>query len=167
MYEASSRGRYRPRALNALAAQRAQNETCLLLTLSSNDLSELVADELKLDGVLCNQIESKAGVHTGLVAGTICFGPGKRVHALAECERRGVEAKDRYKVPGTKWLAPFPGHLFRGTFSGRPAASARVVARCAERNASLGKQRWSDARAPGPHDKKARRCDRMIPADES
>ncbi len=96
MYRESLRNRYRPGAVNALAAHRTQQHACLLLTSSSHYLSQLVAEELKLDGILCNQIESIDGTHTGRVVGPICFGDGKRIHALAECERRGVSAKDCY-----------------------------------------------------------------------
>jgi HAD superfamily hydrolase (TIGR01490 family) len=94
MFEESLRGRYRPGARNALAAHREQKHACVLLTSSSHYLSGLVADELQLDSVLCNHIESRDGVHTGLIEGTVCFGPGKCVHALEECARRGVQVKD-------------------------------------------------------------------------
>ncbi len=96
MFVESLSGRYRPGAHQSLLQHRQQKHACVLLTSSSHYLSELVAEELKLDGMLCNRIGSNNGTHTGLVDGTICFGDGKRIHALAECERRGVAPADCY-----------------------------------------------------------------------
>jgi HAD superfamily hydrolase (TIGR01490 family) len=96
MFVESLSGRYRPGAYQSLDDHRKRGHACVLLTSSSHYLSELVAEELKLDGMLCNQIGSDGGVHTGLVNGTICFGDGKRIHALAECERRGVRPSECY-----------------------------------------------------------------------
>jgi HAD superfamily hydrolase (TIGR01490 family) len=86
-YRQAVRGLYRPGGLRALASHRALGEKVVLLTASSNYLAELVSQELRLDGFLCNRFEVDArGLHTGLPLGTLCFGAGKR--ALAEAFAR-------------------------------------------------------------------------------
>lgn len=82
----------RPGALTAIAEHRAAHDALVMLTSSTNYLSELAAAALGFDAVLCNRLEVDAqGLHTGRVVGRICFGEGKLVHARAEAERRGVE----------------------------------------------------------------------------
>lgn len=82
---------YRTGARPALERHRAQGDSIVLLTASSIYLSELVADELGLDDVLCNRFEIDAdGLHTGRSVGTLCFGAGKLPHAEAYARARGV-----------------------------------------------------------------------------
>lgn len=85
---------YRPGALEAIKQHRAAGEKLVMLTSSSNYLSELVAAELGFDGVLCNRLEvDAAGTHTGRVVGGVCFGPGKLPHAQREAERLGLSLR--------------------------------------------------------------------------
>lgn len=94
-FEAEVRLTYRAGAVAAVAAHRAAGEPLVMLTSSSNYLSELVADELGFDEVLCNRLEVGAdGLHTGRVVGRVCFGEGKLFHARAACARRGVALSD-------------------------------------------------------------------------
>lgn len=82
---------YRPGALEAIRAHRANGERLVMLTSSSNYLSELVATELGFDEVRCNRLEvDAAGRHTGRVTGGICFGPGKLPHAQAAATEAGA-----------------------------------------------------------------------------
>ncbi len=84
----------RPGALEAIAGHRAAHDALVLLTSSTNYLSELAARQLGFERVLCNRLEvDAAGLHTGRVEGRICFGEGKLVHARAEAERRPVDLK--------------------------------------------------------------------------
>lgn len=82
---------FRPGALEALAAHRAAGDRLVMLTSSSNYLSELVAAELGFHAVLCNRLEVDAdGRHTGRVVGRVCFGPGKLPHARTAAAEAGV-----------------------------------------------------------------------------
>lgn len=84
-FDEEVRSTYRPGAREAIARHRAAGDRLVMLTSSSNYLSELVASELGFDAVLCNRLEvDVSGVHTGRVVGRICFGEGKLVHANAE-----------------------------------------------------------------------------------
>jgi HAD superfamily hydrolase (TIGR01490 family) len=86
---------YRPGAREAIEQHRREGRRLVMLTSSSHYLAELVALELRFDGVLCNRLEvNPDGTHTGKVVGGVCFGPGKLPHARAEAERLGVPLHD-------------------------------------------------------------------------
>ncbi len=94
-YEQEVKNTFRPGGLEALKAHRAAGDRCVLLTSSSNYMSELVQAQLELDSVLCNTMEVDAqGLHTGKVVGRVCFAAGKRVHAEAEAAAHQVKLKD-------------------------------------------------------------------------
>ncbi len=82
---------YRPGALQAIEQHRREGRRLVMLTSSTHYLSELVAEELRFDSVLCNRLEVDAqGLHTGLVVGGVCFGPGKLPHAQREAQQAGA-----------------------------------------------------------------------------
>jgi HAD superfamily hydrolase (TIGR01490 family) len=90
-YQSRVRGLFRPGALDALKDHRRAGDRCVLLTSSSSYLSELVAQELGLDGVICNRFELDArGLHTGRPLGELCYGPGKLVGALDYAQKAGM-----------------------------------------------------------------------------
>jgi HAD superfamily hydrolase (TIGR01490 family) len=94
-YEQEVRSRYRPGGLEAVKAHRAASDRCVLLTSSSNYMSEHVQRQLKLDGVLCNTFEVDAkGRHTGKLVGRTCFASGKLAYAEAEAKAHGVALCD-------------------------------------------------------------------------
>jgi HAD superfamily hydrolase (TIGR01490 family) len=94
-FEAEVRHTYRPRALDELERHRALGDRLVMLTSSTNYLSELVGAELKFDQVLCNRLEVDAGgLHTGRVVGRVCFGPGKLDYATSEAQAQGVRLRD-------------------------------------------------------------------------
>ena len=75
---------FRPGAYAAVEAHRQAGERVVLLTSSSNYMSELVCRDLGLDAYVCNRVEVDAtGCYTGRTLEPLCFGPGKVV--LAEC----------------------------------------------------------------------------------
>lgn len=91
-FEEQVRVHYRPGALRALEEHRAAGDSLVLLTSSSNYLSELVARELGMDGVLCNRFEvDDSGRYTGRPLGELCFGEGKLTHARAYAHKAGVD----------------------------------------------------------------------------
>ena len=84
-------GRYRPGALKALERHRAAGDQRVLLTTSSGYLSELVAEELSLDGFLCNRFEEDGrGVLTGRAVEPLVYGQGKVVVAARYAAERSV-----------------------------------------------------------------------------
>ena len=94
-YEQEVRKTFRPGGLQALAEHRAAGDRCVLLTSSSNYMSELAQQELKLDAILCNTMAvDEEGLHTGKIAGRVCFAAGKLVHASGEAAAHGVELRD-------------------------------------------------------------------------
>ena len=94
-YERQVRSLFRPGAIEALRVHRASGDRVVLLTASSHFLAERVAEELKLDGILCNRLEVNArGILTGRTVGPICYGEGKLFHAKAEANRNKVKLAD-------------------------------------------------------------------------
>jgi HAD superfamily hydrolase (TIGR01490 family) len=94
-YEHHIRSRYRPGAHLALAEHKRAGDKCVLLTASNGYISELVSEELGLDAVLCNRLETDdQGLHTGRTVGLVCFGVGKLWHARSYAESVGVRLKD-------------------------------------------------------------------------
>jgi len=77
-YEQAVRAIFRPGARAAIAAHRAAGDRLVLLTSSSNYMSELTCAELGLDDYLCNRFEVDAeGRYTGRAVEPLCYGPGK------------------------------------------------------------------------------------------
>ena len=67
----------RPKAREMIEFHRQAGHHIALLTTSSNFLSALVAQELDIPHVLCNQLGEKGDVLTGVMEEPICFGSGK------------------------------------------------------------------------------------------
>lgn len=94
-YETEVRMLYRTGARPALERHRGRGDAIVLLTASSLYLSELVAEELGFDDVLCNRFEvDDAGAHTGRTVGHLCFGAGKLGYAEAYARQREVSLAD-------------------------------------------------------------------------
>lgn len=90
-YERVLRWRMRPGGLAALEEHRARGERCVLLTAGTQHLSELVARDLGLDGVVCTVAEiDGTGRYTGRIVGRPCFGHGKAAAAERFAAAAGV-----------------------------------------------------------------------------
>ena len=77
-YEELVRPLYRPGALAALREHREAGDRLVLLTSSSNYVSEQVSRDLGLDHFVCNRFEvDPAGRYTGRAIEPLCFGSGK------------------------------------------------------------------------------------------
>lgn len=69
---------YRPGAIAAIRAHRDAGDRLVLLTSSSNYVSEQVTRDLGLDDYVCNRFEVDAnGCYTGRALEPLCFGAGK------------------------------------------------------------------------------------------
>jgi len=86
---------YRPGALAAVEDHRTRGDRLVLLTASTSYLAELVAQDLRFDAYLSNELEVDAqGHHTGRTVGELCFGSGKLGHARSYVERVDAELED-------------------------------------------------------------------------
>lgn len=93
-YEREVRHRVRPGALEALDRHRAAGDRLVLLTTSSNYLSEMIGHQLALDDWLCSRFEvDPEGRLTGRPV-TLCYGPHKVSLAAAWAADHGVELTD-------------------------------------------------------------------------
>ena len=94
-WDTEIRSLMRPGARPALKRHRDVGDRLVLLTTSSNYLSDPVKRELGLDDYLCNRFEVRPdGCFTGEPAGTLCYGEGKLTLARAYAAARGVELRD-------------------------------------------------------------------------
>ena len=94
-YQREVRHTFRPGGLDAVGAQKKAGRRLVLLTSSSNYISELVTRDLSLDGYLCNRFEvDERGIYTGRSAGPLCFGAGKLAVARAYAEAQRVPLGD-------------------------------------------------------------------------
>lgn len=94
-YERVVRPLYRPGAHAAIAAHRAAGDRLVLLTSSSNYMSEMVCRDLGLDDYVCNRFEVDAdGCYTGRPVEPLCFGTGKVQLAARHVERLGFSLAD-------------------------------------------------------------------------
>jgi HAD superfamily hydrolase (TIGR01490 family) len=86
---------FRPRARAAVDAHRAAGDRLVLLTSSSNYMSELVCRDLGLEDYVCNRFEVDAdGRYTGRPFEPLCFGAGKVQLAERHVARCGLELAD-------------------------------------------------------------------------
>jgi hypothetical protein len=90
-YEREVAALYRPGARPAVERHRALGHRLVLLTTSSNYLSEPVVDALGLDAALCNRfVVGKDGRFSGEPIEPLCFGEGKLAHARVYADAVGV-----------------------------------------------------------------------------
>lgn len=66
-----------PGARAAIERHRKDGHTCVILSSSSSYVTEPLARELGLDGVLCTRLEVAGGRFTGRVHLPVCYGHGK------------------------------------------------------------------------------------------
>jgi HAD superfamily hydrolase (TIGR01490 family) len=86
---------YRPGGREAIRSHRAAGDRLVLLTSSSNYVSQQVRQDLELDDFVCNRLETDAeGRYTGRAIEPLCFGPGKVELANRYAERLGARLSD-------------------------------------------------------------------------
>ena len=91
-YAASIRPIFRPGARAALGAHRAAGDRLVLLTSSSNYVSEQVVADLGLDDYLSSRFEVDAdGRYTGRLVEPLCYGRGKLELASRCAATHGVD----------------------------------------------------------------------------
>ena len=90
-YEELVRPLYRPGAYDSLREHRAAGDRLVLLTSSSNYVSELVCRDLGLDDYVSNRFEVDGdGRYTGRAIEPLCFGAGKVLLAERYATAHGV-----------------------------------------------------------------------------
>lgn len=96
-YADDVRDLYRPRARSAVAQHKADGHQVVLLTSASLYVSEVVTEELGLDGYLCNRFEVDGeGRYTGEPDGPLCYGDGKLVHAKRYLAEAGIDLSEAW-----------------------------------------------------------------------
>lgn len=94
-YDDCVRHIFRPGARSVLAAHRTTGDRLVLLTSSSNYVSERVCVDLGLDDYLCSRFEvDAAGRYTGRLVEPLCYGRGKLELARRCAGAHGVALRD-------------------------------------------------------------------------
>ena len=94
-YAREVRPLFRPGARPVIAQHRAAGDRLVLLTSSSNYMSELTCAELGLDDYLCNRFEvDAAGRYTGRAIEPLCYGAGKVTLAARYAAAHGAMLAD-------------------------------------------------------------------------
>jgi HAD superfamily hydrolase (TIGR01490 family) len=79
-----------PTARRRIEQHRAQGHPCIILSSSSRYVTEPLARELRLDGVLCTHLEVAEGRFTGRITPPVCYGPGKVQWAERFAAEKGI-----------------------------------------------------------------------------
>ncbi|MEO8601147.1 MAG: HAD family hydrolase [bacterium] len=94
-YEREVRPLFRPGARAVIAQHRAAGDRLVLLTSSSNYMSEPSCADLGLDDYLCNRFEVDAdGRYTGRAVEPLCYGAGKVALATRYAAAHGARLAD-------------------------------------------------------------------------
>lgn len=89
---------------------RARGDLLAVVTASTQYVAEEVARELRIDNVVCTEIESRDGTLTGNVVEPLCFGDGKllKVRAFLERAERSADTALRLATVYTDSITDLP-----------------------------------------------------------
>ncbi len=86
----------RPMILDTIEEHRAKKGAVVLLSSASTPICQPVTQYMKLDEMICTQLESEHGILTGHTHGKLVYGPEKKVRMLAFCSEKGYDPKDAW-----------------------------------------------------------------------
>jgi HAD superfamily hydrolase (TIGR01490 family) len=78
-------------ARRAIEERRAAGDRIVLLTSATPYIARPLAETLRLDEILCSELEVTGGLFTGRVVEPICYGAGKVAHAERYAARHQVD----------------------------------------------------------------------------
>jgi HAD superfamily hydrolase (TIGR01490 family) len=73
-------------ARNEIRMHKDKNAAVVILSSALSPVCQIVADHLKMDGVICTHIETEGGRYTGRTAGKLCYGNEKVFRLKEYCE---------------------------------------------------------------------------------
>jgi HAD superfamily hydrolase (TIGR01490 family) len=79
-----------------LKMHRDNNALTVILSSSLVPMCEAVADYLKMDDIICSELEVKNGILTGKPRGNLCYGNEKLVRLREYCEKNNTTAADAW-----------------------------------------------------------------------
>jgi len=86
----------RPKILETIEEHRSKNGAIVLLSSATTPICKPVSQFLKLDGMICTQLESEQGILTGHTRDKLVYGPEKKVRMLAFCKEKGFNPDDAW-----------------------------------------------------------------------
>jgi len=85
-----------PAAEAAIHEHRARGDEIVLLTAQTRYFARPLAERVRIDHVLCTELETCDGLFTGRVRGEVCYGAGKARIAAAWARARGIDLGGSY-----------------------------------------------------------------------
>jgi len=86
----------RPGILQTIEEHRANNGAVVLLSSATSIICKPVSSYMKLDEVICTQLEAENGILTGHTSGKLVYGPEKKVRMLAFCKEKDYDPNDAW-----------------------------------------------------------------------
>jgi len=86
----------RPQMVEKIEWHRAQGHNLALLTAASIYLARPLGEDLRVDGYICNRLEVKDGLFTGMMIEPLCSEEGKVFHAERYAAEHGLDLSQSY-----------------------------------------------------------------------
>ena len=86
----------RPEILQSLHNHRKKGGAVVLLSSATTPICEPVSRHLKLDDLICTQLQSVNGVLTGKTSGNLVYGKEKKHRLLLHCKEHGFDPGKAY-----------------------------------------------------------------------
>lgn len=81
----------RPEILETIEEHRDKKAAVVLLSSATKPICQPVSQYMKLDDMICTQLESENGILTGKTSGKLVYGPEKKVRMLSYCQQKGSD----------------------------------------------------------------------------
>lgn len=86
----------RPEILKSMSEHRIRNGANVLLSSATSPICKPVSEYLKMDDLICTQLESENGILTGKTEGKLVYGLEKKKRLLTYCEAHGFDPSESY-----------------------------------------------------------------------
>ena len=86
----------RPEILATLKEHRSRNGAVVLLSSATSPICQPVSEYLRLDDVICTQLEAVNGILTGTTRGKLVYAMEKKHRLHAYCQQHGFNPVDAY-----------------------------------------------------------------------
>lgn len=81
----------RQEVVERIAVHRNEEKSIVMLSSALYPVCKIVADHLRMDDVVCSELETFDGIYTGNPAGKFCFGSEKSARLLKYCEGNNLD----------------------------------------------------------------------------
>ena len=86
----------RPEILESIREHQAKKAAVILLSSATTPICQPVTRFLKLDDLICTELEAENGILTGNTQGKLVYGPEKKVRMLAFCQGKEYNPREAW-----------------------------------------------------------------------